>query len=225
MIVQTVSAAASTASSATATTPRSAGKKGRTAARADARRPSHRPPEAAEIVELARENLSLLAGLARNLEVAWLDPVPDGRAFRHPADVVDYLGHEMACLAQEQLRAVLLDGKRRILGVELIYQGGQNAVNIRLADCFRAAARVGASAILLIHNHPSGDPTPSLDDIALTGEAGRAGDLLGLPLLDHTIVGRPGFISLRQQGHYAPRAESREWRAAGGWERSPSRQR
>lgn len=212
--MQTISAAASTAGSATATTPRSAGTRGRKAARADARQPVRRPPEAAAIVELARENLRLLAGLARSLEVAWLDPAPDGRVCRHPADVADYLGHEMACLAQEQLRAVLLDSKRRILGVELVYQGGQNAVNIRLADCFRAAVRASAAAILLVHNHPSGDPTPSRDDIALTVEAGRAGDLLGVPVLDHIILGRPGFVSLRQQGHYAPHVETCERRAA-----------
>lgn len=210
----TTSVPASTAGSATATTPRSAGMRGRKSTRADARRSGSRPPEAAAIVELARENLLLLGGLARSFGVEWLDPDPDGRAFRHPADVVDYLGNEMTCLAQEQLRAVLLDTKRRILGVELIYQGGQNAVNIRLADCFRAAVRVGAAAILLVHNHPSGDATPSPDDIALTREAGRAGDLLGVPVLDHIVLGRPGFISLRQQGLYTPPDELCERRAA-----------
>lgn len=160
--------------------------------------------------------MRLLAAFARRFEVAVLDTDPEGRIVRHPADVADYLGHEMADLAQEQLRAVLLDCKNRIIGVELIYQGGQNAVNIRLSDCFREAVRVGASAILFVHNHPSGDPTPSPDDIALTGEAGRAGDLLGVPVLDHVILGRPGFVSLRQQGHYDPPAEARERRAAGG---------
>lgn len=176
--------------------------------------PCPRPTEAAEIVALARENVRLLAAFARRFEVAALDDDPCNRVVRRPADVADYLRHEMAELAQEQLRAVLLDGKNRIMGVELIYQGGQNAVNIRLADCFREAVRAGASAILLVHNHPSGDPDPSSSDIALTGEAGRAGDLLGIPVLDHVILGRPGFVSLRQQGHYAPPAAYGQ-RAAG----------
>ena len=74
--------------------------------------------------------------------------------------------------------------------------------------------RVGAAAILLVHNHPSGDPDPSPDDIALTGEVARAGDLLGVPVLDHVILGRPGFVSLRQQGHYAPHVETCERRSA-----------
>jgi DNA repair protein RadC len=172
------------------------------------------PAEAAVILHLLRENLRLIAALAGSLEVGTLEVAPDGRVIHCPADVADYLGPEMADLAQEQLRAVLLDAKNRILGVRLVYQGGQNAINVRLADCFREAVRAGATAILLVHNHPSGDATPSACDIALTGEAGRVGDLLGIPVLDHIIVGRPGFVSLRQQGHYTPPAETRMAHAA-----------
>lgn len=144
-----------------------------------------------------------------------LDADPDDRVVRCPADVADYLGPEMADLAQEQLRAVLLNGKNRILGIELIYQGGLNAVNIRLADCFREAVRAGAAAILLVHNHPSGDPTPSPRDVQFTRAAGRAGELLDIPVLDHVILGRPGFVSLRRQGLYSPPAEPGEPLAAG----------
>ena len=216
--MQTTSAAASTADSATATTTRSAGSQHRPGTSRDGALPSPRPLEAAEIIALVRENVRLLAAFARRFEVAGLDADPDERVVRRPADVADYLRPEMANLAQEQLRAVLLDGKNRILGVELIYQGGQNAIHIRLADCFRAAVRAGASAILLVHNHPSGDPEPSPSDIVVTGEAGRAGDLLGIPVLDHVILGRPGFASLRQRGHYAPPDDvrvPREARAVG----------
>lgn len=176
---------------------------------ADARRDGPLPHETAAILHLARENLRLLAALARRYEVGALDADPDGRVLRHPSDVANYLGPEMAALAQEQLRTVLLDCKNRILGVELIYQGGLNAVNIRLADCFREAVRAGAAAILLVHNHPSGDPAPSPSDVKFTREARWAGELLDIPVLDHVILGRPGFVSLRQQGLY-PSAAGRD---------------
>ena len=98
----------------------------------------------------------------------------------------------------------LLDTKNRIIGVHLVYQGGLNATVIRLADCFREAVRANAASLILIHNHPSGNPEPSPEDRQLTEEAGRVGDLLGIDLLDHLIIGRPGFVSLRQRGLYTP---------------------
>lgn len=214
--MQTTSDDGLTGSSATATTPRSAGTSPPMPALADTGQPGPRAAGAGELLHLARENLRLLVALAARYEVEVRGADPDGREVRSPADLADYLGPEMAGLAQEQLRAVLLDGRNRILGVQLIYQGGQNAVNIRLADCFREAVRAGAAAILLVHNHPSGDPNPSPQDIALTGEAGRVGDLLGIPVIDHVVVGRAGFVSLRRRGLYEPPAGDRDPVAAGG---------
>lgn len=162
-------------------------------------------PSSASLLHLVRENLRLLGELATTSEVPLLDPEKDGRSVRTPADVATYLGTELSALAQEQLRVVCLDTKNRILATPLVYQGGLNATVIRLADCFREAVRLGAAAIVLLHNHPSGDPTPSPEDVRLTAEAGRAGELLGIDVLDHVILGASGsYVSLRQLGHYVP---------------------
>ena len=170
---------------------------------ADAQQISLLPPEAAELLHLVRQNLRLLAELVDRYEVGHVGVVAGDQVLRSPADVAGYLGAELADLAQEQLRVVLLDTKNHVVGTQLVYQGGLNATAIRLADCFREAVARGAAAIILVHNHPSGDPTPSPEDVRLTREAGRAGDLLGVELLDHIVVGRQGHVSLREHGLYA----------------------
>lgn len=162
--------------------------------------PKHRAdPAPAELVHLVREHLQLLRDLALHYEVARLGPPEEQRTVRCPADVAAYLGPEMTDLAQEQFRAVLLDTKHHILATTLVYQGGANAVSIRPADCFREAVRLGAVAVIFAHNHPSLDTTPSPEDLAFTRDAVRAGDLLGIQVLDHLILGR-GFVSLRERG-------------------------
>ena len=170
----------------------------------DPRQISLLPPATAEIMHLVRENLRLLIDLANQCEVSRIDVAGDVRTVRGPADVVQYLEAEMAPLAQEQLRVANLDTKNHLLSTSLVYQGGLNATVIRLADCFREAVRVGAAAVILVHNHPSGDPTPSPEDIRLTAEAGHVGELLGIDVLDHIVIGRPGFVSLRERGLYTP---------------------
>ena len=163
------------------------------------------PPDAATLLHLVRENLRLLAELSQRYEVAYASPTSETpRTVRRPTDVADLLGPEMVDLAQEQLHVVLLDTKRHILGIHLVYQGGVNAVVIRLGDVFREAVACGAAAILLVHNHPSTDPSPSADDVRLTKEAAEAGRLLGVEVLDHLIVARGGFVSLRENGLYSP---------------------
>lgn len=174
--------------------------------RADSRQVTFLSPDQATLLHLVRENLRLLAELASTAEVALLDATKEGRQIRGPSDVAAYLGPELASLAQEQLRVVCLDTRNRVVATPLVYQGGLNATVIRLADVFREAVRLGAAAIVLVHNHPSGDPTPSPEDVRLTVEAGRAGDLLGIEVLDHVVVAGPDHLSLRETGHFAPGA-------------------
>lgn len=114
--------------------------------------------EVTTVIDLARRNLRLLSCLVLRYEVDRDEIVTEERIVRGPADVVDYLGAELADLAQEQLRTVLLDTKNRVLGSCLVYHGGLNSIVVRLADCFREAVRRNAAAILLVHNHPSGAP-------------------------------------------------------------------
>ena len=185
----------------------------------DPRQLSVLAPDAAAFVHLVRENLRLLGELAPRFEVGHLVPwsagtaadgaTTDRPAIRCPADVAGYLGPELSTLQQEQLRVVLLDTQHRALGVSLVYQGGLNTTPVAgLADVFREAVRIGAQAIVLVHNHPSGDAAPSPEDVRVTADAGRAGELLGIEVLDHIILGRGCHVSLRQQGLYAPPGES-----------------
>lgn len=166
------------------------------------------PPDAAAVLHLVRENLRLLADLAGRYEVGTFDP-PVGAAIERvitsPASAVAYLAPELEALAQEQVRALLLDVKHRVLGTALVCQGTHNAAVVRVADCFREAVRANADAILVLHNHPSGDPTPSPEDVRITGDLAMAGELLGIEVLDHVVVGRGGrYVSLRERGLYVP---------------------
>ncbi|HEX5505314.1 MAG TPA: JAB domain-containing protein [Thermomicrobiales bacterium] len=170
----------------------------------DDRQVSLLAPDAATLIHLLRENVRLLRALVERHEVGRLAPPGDAPTVRTPEDLAAYLGPEMADLAQEQVRVALLDSRNRLLGVHLVCQGGLNAAVVRLADCFREAIRVNAAALVLIHNHPSGDPTPSPDDCRLTAAAGRLGDDLGIDLLDHLVIGGDRHVSLRRAGLYVP---------------------
>ena len=168
------------------------------------------------LVRTLRENGRLLAALARRCETDRLAPPAASPTFREPADIAAYLGPEMVDLPQEQLRVVLLDRRGRLIDTPLIYQGGQTETAVRLSDCFRDAVRANAAAIVLVHNHVSADPAPSADDVQLTRDAGRAGLLLGIAVLDHVILGREGVSSLRALGLYVPPP-----RSAGGSASAP----
>ena len=156
------------------------------------------------LVRALRENGRLLATLAGRCEAVGLTPPISSATFRRPADIAAYLGPEMAHLPQEQLRVVLLDRRNRLIDAPLVYQGGQTETAVRLAECFREAVRCAAAALVLVHCHPSGDPNPSPDDVQLTHQAGEAGALLGIDVLDHVVIAVDGFVSLREAGLYIP---------------------
>jgi DNA repair protein RadC len=147
----------------------------------------------------------LKAALELGRRLAVLSP-DDRPAVASPDDVANLLSIEMAALEQEQLRVVLLDTKHRILGMRTVYQGSVNQAQVRVAEVFRDAVRQNATAIVAVHNHPSGDPTPSAADVALTVELVRAGALLDIDLLDHLIIGQGRWVSLKQLGLGFPRA-------------------
>jgi DNA repair protein RadC len=115
-----------------------------------------------------------------------------------PDDVDRLLRVEMAGLEQEEMRVILLDTKHRMLGrPRTIYKGSVNATSVRVAELFREAVRENAVAIVLVHNHPSGDPTPSADDARVTADVRRAAEQLDVELLDHVVIARTGFRSLK----------------------------
>jgi DNA repair protein RadC len=121
-------------------------------------------------------------------------------AVRAPRDVADRLQTQMAALEREELRVLLLNTKNLVLRESTIYVGNVSAAIVRVAELFRDAVRAHAAGLILVHNHPSGDPEPSPDDLHLTAEAIAAGRLLDVPVLDHVILARDGFVSLRDRG-------------------------
>lgn len=135
--------------------------------------------------------------LARRLSAAQ----PQERSqIASPEDVFLLLGSEMADLDQEQLRVLLLDTKNRVIRTVIVYQGSVNSAQVRVAELFRDAVRANAPSIILVHNHPSGDPEPSRADAQITREAARIGDLLGVEVIDHVVIGDRQYRSLRREG-------------------------
>jgi DNA repair protein RadC len=119
---------------------------------------------------------------------------------RAPRDVCDRLLPEMGRLEREELRVLLLNAKNVVLRQVTVYQGNVSAALVRVAELFRDAVRTHAAGVIVVHNHPSGDPEPSPDDLHLTAEAIAAGRLLDIALLDHVIVAGDSFVSLRDRG-------------------------
>jgi len=119
---------------------------------------------------------------------------------KSPADAVRLLS-DMARLEQEEMRTLLLDTKNRVLARPPVYQGSVHTTVVRIGELFREAVRMNATGIILAHNHPSGDPTPSPEDAAITREIVKAGALLDIEVLDHLVIGAQGkFTSLKERG-------------------------
>ncbi len=126
---------------------------------------------------------------------------PQDRLFvRSPAEVMGLLGNEMGFLDQEQLRVLLVNTRNQLLAIRPVYVGNVSMAQVRMAELFRDAVRENAPSIVLVHNHPSGDPSPSAEDIALTKQAVQAGELMQLEVLDHIIIGEKRFVSMKQMG-------------------------
>jgi DNA repair protein RadC len=126
---------------------------------------------------------------------------PAGRwTIRSPRDVADRLLVDMGRLEREELRVLSLNAKNAVQRVSTVYVGNVSASLVRVGELFRDAVRLDASGVILVHNHPSGDPTPSPDDLHLTAEAIAAGRLLDVDVLDHVVIGQDAWTSLRDRG-------------------------
>jgi len=119
---------------------------------------------------------------------------------RSPADAANLVMSKMCLLEQEELLTMLLDTKNRVLETPTVYRGSLNTSLIRVGELFREAIRANCAAMIVIHNHPSGDPTPSPEDVAVTRQIAEAGKLLDVEVLDHLIIGRQRFVSLKERG-------------------------
>lgn len=116
-----------------------------------------------------------------------------------PQDVADLLMEEMQFLKQEYFKIVLLDTKNKVIKVESISIGILNASLVHPREVFIKAIKQHSAAIILAHNHPSGDPEPSAEDKNITKRLYDAGELLGISVLDHIIIGRGTFLSFKQE--------------------------
>lgn len=125
----------------------------------------------------------------------------DRRLIRSPSDAADLLLAEMSQLVQEELWVLVLDARSRVITVEKVYRGNVSSSIVRPAEVFREAVRRTAPAILIAHNHPSHDPSPSPNDLDVTRDLIAAGRLLGITLRDHLIIGGGSrYVSLKERG-------------------------
>lgn len=116
-----------------------------------------------------------------------------------PADAANLVMSEMMSLEQEHLRVLLLDTRNRVLGAPTVYIGSLNTSVVRVGELFRAAIRANAAAVIVIHNHPSGDPSPSPEDVNVTRQLVRAGKLVDIEVLDHVVIGYQRYVSLKER--------------------------
>jgi DNA repair protein RadC len=130
--------------------------------------------------------------------------------FTTPREVAAYLMPQFGSCAVEQFGVVLLDAKHRVLKTRLLSIGSLDASVVHPREVFRTAVVGGAAAVVLFHNHPSGDATPSREDIELTRRLVAAGDLMGIAVLDHLILADTRYISLRESGAIKEEEDGRQ---------------
>ena len=140
--------------------------------------------------------LAATFALARRVEAARRSPRSD---LRSPARVHALLSGALRGLAQETFHVLLLDGKHRLRRHEQVSQGTLTASLVHPREVFGPAVREGAAALIVVHNHPSGDPEPSAEDLAVTRRLLQVGRILGVPLLDHVVIADAGYVSIRDR--------------------------
>lgn len=144
--------------------------------------------------------LSAAAAVGTRLARRWPD---EPWIIRTPTDVAEPLIDAMGALEREELRVLLLDTKNVVCGERTVYRGNLAGSSVRVGEVYRDAVRACAAAIIVAHNHPSGDPSPSGEDLRITAELADAGRLLDIEMLDHLVIGRGRWTSLRALGSVA----------------------
>lgn len=141
----------------------------------------------------------LSAAFSLGLRLLW-ESREEQPQIRSSSDVATLLLAEMSLLEQEELRVLLLDTKNRVQKVVTVYTGSLHAAVIRAGELFQEAVRCGAASLILVHNHTTGDPTPSSEDKQLTRTAVEAGRLLNIEVLDHIVIGNDRYVSMKERG-------------------------
>ena len=139
------------------------------------------------MVELGRR-LNALKGKADEISI------------NSPQDIGNMLKSEMSGLHQEVLKLIVLNTKNKIIRIKDVFKGTLNTSIVHPREIYSEAIKCGGASIIICHNHPSGDPTPSKEDINITERIKQCGKIVGIELLDHIIVGDQKFLSLKEKG-------------------------
>jgi len=162
--------------------------------------------------EATIEQLTSIKGIGKAKGIAILAAIELGKRIRQykpeesytvrsPEDGADYIMEEMRNLNQEHLVVLFLNTKNQIIHRQTIFIGSLNASIVHPREIFREALKRSAASIICAHNHPSGDPTPSQEDIHVTRRLAEAGKIMGIELLDHLVIGNNSFVSLKEKGY------------------------
>ncbi|NOU96023.1 DNA repair protein RadC [Paenibacillus sp. LMG 31456] len=163
------------------------------------------------LVDMSLEQLTEIKGIgkAKGLQVqAGIElgrrlartAMKDTVTVRSPKDAADLLMEELRYLQKEHFVCLFLNTKNHVIGQETLSMGSLNASIVHPREVFRAAIKRSSASIICVHNHPSGDPTPSPEDIQMTQRLVEAGDIVGIDVLDHIVIGDQRFVSLKEQG-------------------------
>ena len=138
----------------------------------------------------------LIAAIELGRRISYEREGRNNRRIQSAQDVYDLVSARMSALDHEQLWVLNLDTKNQVIAIDQLYKGAVNASMIRTAEVFQGAVSRKATSIILVHNHPSGDPTPSGADFAVTRNVREAGKILEIQLLDHVVIGTGRFCSI-----------------------------
>jgi DNA repair protein RadC len=155
-----------------------------------------------EVSSLRGVGIAKAAQLKAAIELGYrlrLEAPEERPAIHSPADAAALVQFEMEDLVQENLWVLNVDTRNRLMAIDKIYQGSLNASMVRVGELFKAAIQRSAAGIIMVHNHPSGDPTPSPEDATLTRAVISAGKLLDIDVLDHLVIGRGKFASMKER--------------------------
>ena len=159
-----------------------------------------RLPELAEAAGVGRDRALRLACALELGARAHRPPLPARVRLGVPEDVAALCGPRLAHLPRERVVALLVDGRQRLMSEVVVSEGWTEGCPVDPREVFAPALGERAAGVILVHNHPSGDPTPSAPDLELTTRMRRAGELLGIKLVDHVVVAGGGFASMAQMG-------------------------
>lgn len=162
--------------------------------------------------ELTIEELTMIKGVGKSKAIQLLASIELGKrlvkkpltkisAIYSPTDCVDYLSADMIDLNQEHFIVIFLDTKNYVIGKKTVFIGSLNKAIVHPREVFKEAIKRSSASIICAHNHPSGDPTPSEQDISLTHRLYEVGELIGIKVLDHLIIGDQQFVSLKEKGY------------------------